>query len=285
MSESQQSIGANLRAAREAQGYTVQEAANHLRLMNRQVEAMENDDFSSLGQPVFARGFVRNYARLLGLDSVEILSAMGGDNVEPIEVVETQPVLEPGSWMTSRWVIAGLIGLLILIAVPIALYVWLNSDEEASHAMSVVQHGRAPAVTALAPAPPVKPLDLSAPTTDSSTLDTAGVDTPAVDAAGIAAGDTSLAPESEAPLSAPPPASGELHFEFADDAWVEIRDGTGRMVHRQMNRKGSSVDVSGQPPFNLVVGNAAQVQMTYNGRPLDLKPYIEVTVARFNLEE
>jgi Tfp pilus assembly protein PilF len=35
--------------------------------MQRQVEAMETDDFESLGQPVFARGFVRNYARLLGL--------------------------------------------------------------------------------------------------------------------------------------------------------------------------------------------------------------------------
>jgi cytoskeleton protein RodZ len=57
------------------------------------------------------------------------------------------------------------------------------------------------------------------------------------------------------------------------------------MVHRQMDLAGSSADVSGQPPFSLVIGNAAQVRMTYNGRPIDLKPFIDIKVARFNLEQ
>ena len=59
------SVGPRLRAAREAQGLSVEEAAGRLRLMHRQIDAMEREDFESLGQPVFARGFVRNYARLL----------------------------------------------------------------------------------------------------------------------------------------------------------------------------------------------------------------------------
>jgi cytoskeleton protein RodZ len=79
--------------------------------------------------------------------------------------------------------------------------------------------------------------------------------------------------------------SGTLHFEFGGDAWVEIKDASGRVVHRQNNPAGSSVSVRGQPPFDLVVGNAAQAKMTYNDRPIDLKPFIGLTVARFKLEE
>ena len=57
------------------------------------------------------------------------------------------------------------------------------------------------------------------------------------------------------------------------------------MILRKLNAAGSSVDVSGVPPFNLVIGNAAQAKLTYNGRPIDLKPFVDVTVARFTLEE
>ncbi|PKO73475.1 MAG: DUF4115 domain-containing protein, partial [Betaproteobacteria bacterium HGW-Betaproteobacteria-17] len=87
MSESgQSSVGQILREAREAQGLTQEDAAARLRLMNRQVEAMETDDFESLGQPVFARGFVRNYARLLGLAPEALLARMAGAPAEPTAV-------------------------------------------------------------------------------------------------------------------------------------------------------------------------------------------------------
>jgi cytoskeleton protein RodZ len=80
-------------------------------------------------------------------------------------------------------------------------------------------------------------------------------------------------------------ANGVLNLEFGAESWVEIKDVSGRMLHRQLNPAGSSVSVRGQPPFELVIGNAAQARMTYNGRPIDLTPFIGTTVARFTLEE
>ena len=52
-----------------------------------------------------------------------------------------------------------------------------------------------------------------------------------------------------------------------------------------MNLKGSTLVLAGEAPLELVIGNAAQVRMMYNGRPLDLTPYISANVARFSLEE
>ena len=275
MNESvQSSIGQILRDAREAQGVTLEDAAARLRLMHRQIEAMETDDFESLGQPVFARGFVRNYARLLGLAPEALLARMEGAPEEPPAVSHAEPP-PPRSWLISPWLILLLLGLLVLVAVPVAMYLWLNSEvEEVSsnrapsaaqtHATSVAEQALvAEPVEAPSSAVQVVPVPPAAPVAERTEPAEAGA--PA-------------APET-------PAISSVLHLEFGDEAWVEIKDASGRMLHRQLNRPGSSVDIPGQPPFDVVVGNAAQVRVTYNGRPIDLKPFIEVTVARFTLEE
>lgn len=257
----QPSVGQLLREARAARGITVDDAALRLRLMQRQIEAMEADDFESLGRPVFARGFVRNYARLLGLAAEPLLAQMEGAPAEPaVAVAETPPPRR--AWLTAPWLILLLLAALAVVAVPVALYWWLNSEvEEAVDAP-------APPIVHATPAPAPQPAS----------------STPA--AVPEAAPPPAAKPVEAAVPAAPAPAANSvLHLEFGDDAWVEIRDGSGRMVHRQLNRTGSSVDIAGQPPFDLVVGNAAQVRLSYNGRAIDLKPFIDVTVARFTLEE
>ncbi len=46
---------------------------------------------------------------------------------------------------------------------------------------------------------------------------------------------------------------------------------------------GSTAEVIGKPPFTLVIGNAPEVRLTYNGREVDLAPHTRVAVARFTL--
>jgi cytoskeleton protein RodZ len=98
MSDEVSSIGQTLRTAREEQGLSVEEVAARLRLMQRQVVAIESDDFASLGQPVFARGFVRNYAKLLDLPYDALLARMTGDSTET-RVVTQAPSPPARSWL------------------------------------------------------------------------------------------------------------------------------------------------------------------------------------------
>jgi len=266
-------VGQALRDAREAQGLGVDDVAARLRLMRRQIEAMEADDFDSLGQPVFARGFVRNYARLLGLAPDPLLADMGGATAEPV-VMRPEAPLPSRSWLTSPWLLLALFGVAVLAVVPVALYWWLNSDEDEIPAGAMRAPAVAPVTAAPAPAdtvPVEPPVAAEAPAAPE-----------AVPAAPTAQ-DAAVAAVDEAPAAAV--VRGVLQLEFGADSWVEIRDATGRMLHRQLDTAGSSIEVRGAPPFDVVVGNAAQVRMTYNGRPIDLKPFIDVTVARFTLEE
>ena len=71
---------------------------------------------------------------------------------------------------------------------------------------------------------------------------------------------------------------------IARDAWVEVKDATGSIVFSQLNTAGSERVVRGQPPFQLVVGNASGVKVTYNAREVDLAPHTRTDVARITLE-
>lgn len=258
-------VGTRLRASREAQGLSVEEVAARLRLMHRQINAMEQEDFESLGQPVFARGFVRNYARLLGLDPEPLLADMVGAPADSTPVVHTAP--DHPARSASPWLFLLVLGLVLLLAIPVGLYWWLNSDVEvARSAQSVPQ--------VASPAPP------AAPTPLPMVASPAPVNEPAP----LAETATVVVAEKPAPLPVPV-AQSSLLLEFGDESWVEIKDASGRILLRQLKPAGSRAEVEGQPPFDLLIGNAAQARLSYNGRPIDLKPFIDVTVARFTLEE
>ena len=68
-------LGRRLAEAREAQGLSVEDISNRLRLSPRQIKALEEDDFTLLPDAMITRGFIRNYARLLELDPEPLLEA------------------------------------------------------------------------------------------------------------------------------------------------------------------------------------------------------------------
>lgn len=84
--------------------------------------------------------------------------------------------------------------------------------------------------------------------------------------------------------SHPVRASRPLRFEFDEDSWVEVTDGTGRVLLSMMGKQGSARNVSGPPPLSVVVGNASGVKLFYKGQPIDLKPIAGTEVARLKLE-
>jgi cytoskeleton protein RodZ len=75
-----------------------------------------------------------------------------------------------------------------------------------------------------------------------------------------------------------------LLFVFDGDSWVEVKDRSGKVIFYQLNPKGSQQSVRGNPPFSLVIGNAAHVRLTYNDKPVDLAPHTKVDVARLTIE-
>lgn len=293
--------GAALRQERERQGLSLSDVARHLKLAVRQIAALENDDAKALPGQVFVRGFTRSYARLLGLDGDALLKSV---EVAPGTVDAEVPVQAPaptiGSPVRSRgdrrrdrkggfrgWLPVTIA--LIVVAVVI-VYFRGHQTEAPELPVDVTQPSSATTETPVV-AQPATDGGVVQPTIAPSAPASVSTAAPAVDGAVPAV----VAPALPADAATAPAAtqnastsvgsgSGELRFNFDRDAWVEVKDASGSIVFSQLSPAGSERVVRGQPPFQLVVGNAGGVKVTYNARTVDLAPHTRTDVARVTLE-
>ena len=67
------------------------------------------------------------------------------------------------------------------------------------------------------------------------------------------------------------------------EAWIEIKDSADRMLVSSLNPPGSERVVRGRPPYSLVIGNASNVRITYDDKPIDLAPHTRQDVARLTI--
>lgn len=114
----QESLGATLRAARLSRGEESAAVASKLKMRRDQIEAIEENDFSRLPGRTYAIGFVRAYARYLGLDSEELVQRLkerhaAEDAVKPVELEFLEPVQEQSVPKGSIIVLALVIAMVI----------------------------------------------------------------------------------------------------------------------------------------------------------------------------
>lgn len=76
-------IGDTLRDARQQRGLSLEDAAAETRIRATHLAALEQEEFARLGGDVYVRGFIRSYAKLLGLDPAPLLEAYGGGATRP----------------------------------------------------------------------------------------------------------------------------------------------------------------------------------------------------------
>jgi cytoskeleton protein RodZ len=289
--------GALLRAAREAAGLSIDAVAQQLKLAPRQVTALEEDDYTHLPGRTFVRGFVRNYARFVRLDAATVLGALPAGAAAPALAVPTLqqtaptmgelPVTDHARPLYSRWVIPLTLAVIVAVA---ALYEWFRPAGETGPAA-----GRGPAATSaerpgtptplppnagtLAPDPP--PLPANSGTPLPNPLAGAAPATPS--AAQVDATPTNAPAVAATAASAPRATDVELVLAFRDFSWTEVKDRDGRVLVSRMNPGGTTQSVAGTPPLELVIGNATDVSVTYQGKPVDLAPHTRQNVARFTL--
>jgi len=80
-----------------------------------------------------------------------------------------------------------------------------------------------------------------------------------------------------------PTAAGPVALKFHGTSWVEVRDATGAIVAQLTGRAGDTQAVNGRAPFDVILGNAAAADVTWQGQPFDTTPYTRQNVARFTL--
>jgi cytoskeleton protein RodZ len=298
-------VGQELAAAREARGLALADVAQQLKFAPRQLEALEQEQFSALPGATFARGMVRSYARLLKLDPDPLVERIAGRFEVPdsnrLAARYHQPVPFSDSARKSTFVYLGL-SLGVLVLVGAVGYEWHQERQAAQKSKGSALAKAAPkerererekeretkpraspvpAPAAVAPAPAVAPTPVT--TEKSKPVAIVAVAPPIVVAPEkpkAVAQDKDKDKEKPKVMSSGP---HRLVVRTEGEAWIEIKDAADRMLVSSLNPAGSERVVRGKPPYSLVIGNASNVTVLYDDKPIDLAPHTRQDVARLTV--
>ncbi|TFY86281.1 helix-turn-helix domain-containing protein [Pseudomonas kairouanensis] len=313
--------GDTLRQARESNGWSLAEVALKLNLTTTSLANLEAGAFDKLPGHTFARGYIRAYAKLLGIDQAILVQEFDqftgtdsqGSNVHGLGRIE-EPV-------RVSHTILRIVSLLLLIAVIGGGFVWWQDQTSqrtkdlTSNAMEHVEVESADGTTQIHPldepedqavaegqTAPEAPVvtEQSAPQTapaPTAVAPAAPVTAPAhTQAAPVAPANTPAAPV-QAPATATPAApaisppttpaliagDGRVQITFIADCWTQVTDGNGKVLFSGLKRKGDTLDQGGKPPLTLRLGFARGAQVAYNGQPVDVAPFTSGETARLKL--
>ncbi|WBA83577.1 RodZ domain-containing protein [Endozoicomonas sp. GU-1] len=293
--------GAVLARARDSQGLSILEVAESLKITESYVKAIEESTFDILPQAAFVRGYIRNYAKLVGLNGEDLVRDfdhfMGVDGLESPRLQGSKK-LKPLRAHSAPSPVYALALLLLVSLGGFGYYLWnsllgIEPVVEVAIIEDVSEDVSEPLVTdaSVVSVPSVAEISESVeeeavPADDTTILkeDPSLEDEPVLEEvvseglpiamAGSEVVDT--IDESSSPIV---DLIQPLVINFSEDCWVEIKDATGEVLISTVQRAGSSINLDVFPPVNLRFGNTPGVDsILLDGEPV-AKPSSNTRVA------
>lgn len=296
-------LGAELRAARERRGLSLHQASQELHIGDAILDALERGDYSTLGAPIFVRGHLRGYARLLGLGEEEVLARYEQQQDKPAPPPLVTQKLDSGMRRASPWIFSLLVAVALCV---LAVAWWMHRDQLIGN--QIVQHTAPVATTTSRPMP--VPLQSSQPATppvgemalknpapaakhaaEPPPVQVAAnlqrhVNKPVVLPLPSAAHATVSAVQKPAAQQA---GSGEraltrVEFVLNQASWIEVYDASGKRLYYDLAPAGENVHVSGAGPLQVFLGNSPGVSIQLDGKQFNQTPFTRAdNTARFRL--
>ena len=296
-------IGVTLRDAREAQKLSVEEVALRLRLSEKQINALEADDFSIFGSAIFVRGFIKSYARFLTIDPQPLLDAHLG--MYPQEQSQSITYKNVGVNKLVDGGVSKLTALIFGVLLIAALFVWVaykiwtyqsntNTADRPLPTVSMEQN-----VTP-EPLPEAASPEASAKTETTVTeialpkvTETVGlvtkpelkatVDKPIEQT--ISAATVKPEPVKSEPAKTSAVTNGFVRVKLilSGSSWIGVQDKNGKTVFSKLAKAGTEEYVDGLPPLKFHIGNASATQVIFNGETIDLTPGTYNNMARITV--
>lgn len=283
-----ESIGEFFKQVRETKGLTIEEVASKTRIRTDFVKALEDGNFAKLPDQVFARGFVRSYARSLGLDEDDAIhrfvQSAGAyyDKQNERERLKVRQAEEERKRQANRKAVAVAIGIAILTLI------FLLSREQSSLLVrrsssdlpTPASKRTAPPTSESQDAPPSQKAEAVPPTPKAKSSESPSV------SAKVNVGST-VGPVDGPASTAPAPSSlgsdgplggislegagatdGQLalDLEATELSWVVVQI-DGGSPQEALLRPGEKARWKGQDQFILTLGNAGGVKAELNGKP------------------
>jgi len=295
--------GTLLKQKREQLGLSQKQIADRLRLRVSIIESIDNNEFSSDLVATFTKGYLRSYAKAVGISEAEVLSAYTTlDNPEPEEQTmqsfsrQTKRERHDSRIMTITW------GILVVIIGISSVWWWQNQQtsivdltQATDQELELEQQLENAQQAELNPAEPVLVVE-PATEQDAEPTTLPEVVEPEVSEELVApeseptqpveeVAQTEPVAEPQAPVEEPVPtvAANLLSMTFNGDCWIQIKDKSGKTISSGVKKSGQTLELTGEMPYKVVLGAPRNVSMTLASEPVDLSGYTSGKVARFTL--
>ncbi len=282
-----------LRHKRLQLGASLEQAATESRIRLEYLEAIESGETTHIPQ-VYLNGYIRSYARYLGLPAGAIDKHLPHARGSEPRVQSVFSSALPRS-RDDRWFKATSY---VLASVVVIALVWQFTAEAVrfSQGDSVVlssgpdsgfedQPGNATdggMNKSTKPNPAKSHLQASIVPLEDVNRGRSEISRSGAEGAWSAISQVTSAESTAQPLQA-----GEQTFRInaSADSWVEIIDGTGKKIEMDLLRAGNGRNYVALAPVKLLLGRASSIELTHNGEAIDLAPYTRGNVARITLGE
>ncbi|MFV8437670.1 cytoskeleton protein RodZ [Vibrio owensii] len=302
--------GTLLKNKRESLDMTQKHVADRLRLRVSVIEDIENNRFEEQQVTTFTRGYLRSYAKLVGLDEKIVLAAL--EQTSEVHVKPQETEMQSFSRKTKHekhnsrimlltWAIA-------IVITGISGAWWWQNQQENSLAQLSAETAETEQVADDADIDQMSADELIASTpAEIAPVSSAPAVVSQADTAMSAAGDVTEpvaaateevteeaaqepvaviedAKETEEP-AAPvvPEGMTLLTMKFKADCWIQVKDANGKTLVSGTRKPGQDVELAGKAPFKVILGAPEGVTMTFASEPVDLSGYTSGKVARFTL--
>jgi cytoskeleton protein RodZ len=252
------SAGARLAQARERLGMSQEQVADKLKLDAYTVAALEVGDYRVIGAAVFVRGFLRRYAQLVGDSPAEIEALYARQPESALAPDLARVAVHSELGQRPRQAI-GLWPAALSVVVLVAAGIWWWASHRAAPLLAdttIEIAATPPAGTDAAQGAPAAPAAAAQPAAAPGST-AAPVLSAEAEAAALAAR-----------LAALP--RKHLAMRVNDESWVEAYDARGMRLQFGFAHAGTTLELTGTPPFRLVLGNAGAVEVSVEGAAVSL---------------
>lgn len=278
------SFGGRLQREREMRGISLDEIAEATKIGTRSLRALECEDFEKLPGGIFNKGFVRAYAKYLGIDEEQAVSdymaAIGEKDAAlgPVEVPGADsepkiPVTEVTETGSNGALSLALVAVLLVVIAALGMGAWKLyrwRAERPSQAASKHLRHTAPAATQ-PPAQTASEPALPTPTSPWPPAKTAAATQPTPAAAKEKEAAPAARPQSVAPAQTPAARSDAASFELLiharEDSWMSIT-ADGKPVMSGILKAAAEKSIRAKDKVVLKIGNAGGVEISHNGKPV-----------------
>jgi cytoskeleton protein RodZ len=300
--------GVQLAGRRQQLNLTIEQVANQLNLAPRQIQALEADNYGALPGMASVRGFIRAYAKLLKIDAEPLVQAIAHEvtatSVEPLgPALSTTPFSDGRSPLVGRrfpisWLIALAVlgGLAVLGLAGQRLGWWpvlsqsfsLKMDKGLTLLPGSGPHEAEPDAASATATAGRDAGEADAKTAAPATVVVSEIPANVAVPAQAEPAQPAAAPPAEPPAkvsaAAEPAANDLLVLKLREDSWIDIRRSNNTPLISRLARAGEVETVKVNGPLALTIGNAAGVDVTLRGKPIELETEVRSDVARLTLK-